>query len=60
MAGDKIQTNYFSVGQDRLDFYILGITLFAFVFQQHVPDETQPKSKQLPRRNRANLKKYLS
>lgn len=52
MAGDKIQTNYFSGGQGRIDVYILGITLFAFVFQQHGPDETHPESKQLPRRNR--------
>ncbi len=59
MAGDKIQTNYFSVRQGRIDFYILGITLFAFVFQEHVPNEKHSKSKQIPRQNRVDLKKHL-
>ncbi|CAH0320816.1 hypothetical protein SRABI82_05477 [Priestia megaterium] len=54
MAGDKIQTNYFSGEQGRIDFYILGTRMFAFVFHHHVPDEKQPKSKQLPRRNRVD------
>lgn len=56
MAGDKIQTNYFSIGQDRLDVYMLGITLFAFVFQEHVPNEKHPKSKQIPCQNRVDSK----
>lgn len=40
MAGDKIQTNYFSGEQGRIDFYIFRIRMFAFGFHQHVPDET--------------------
>ena len=54
MAGDKIQTNYFSGEQGRTDFYISGTRMFAFVLHHHLPDEKQPKSKQLSRLNRVD------